>query len=84
MSAARVVLRGAESYKLGGHSWVKNVPRVIKDEKLIQSLEQNAYFLVKRLQPKSKSTATTSAPSEKEGQGRKLVKRALPEESKEE
>ena len=86
MSTARVVLRGAAKYKLGGITWVKNVPKVIKGEDKIKALEQNGYFIVKRIaskrsaQPQPKSPS----PSATETQGaRKLVKRSLPNESKE-
>lgn len=80
MSTARVVLRGAQTYKLGGLSWLKDNPKTIKGEDKIRAFEQNGYFHVKRLASKSPSPTISSA---KEAPSRKFVKRTLPAEETE-
>ena len=44
--AARVVLRKARTYQLGGRRWIKDVPGIVKGEELIKQYQENAYFHV--------------------------------------
>jgi len=76
MTTARIVLRGAETYKVHGRTWIKGVPGVVKGEDQVKAFEQNGYFHVKRLESKK------SAPQP--GQSKKLVKRPAPETKTEE
>lgn len=76
MMTARVVLRGAETYKVHGRTWIKGVPGVVKGEDQIKAFEQNGYFHVKRLESK-KQTPNLA-------QQKKLVKRPAPEAKPEE
>ncbi len=70
MSTARVVLRGSETYKVQGRTWLKDVPGVVKGEDQVKSYEQNGYFHVKRLQSKKQPVSASSQ--------KKLVKRGAP------
>lgn len=76
MTTARVVLRGAETYKVHGRTWIKGVPGVVKGDDQVKAFEQNGYFHVKRLESKK------AAPQP--GQAKKLVKRPAPETKTEE
>lgn len=48
MVVARVILKGAKSYRLGGRRFIKDVPQVIKGDEVTQYLE-NGFFHVAML-----------------------------------
>lgn len=53
MVVARVILKGARSYRVGDRRFIKDVPQVIKGAEVAQ-YEQNGYFHVAVLKGASK------------------------------
>ncbi len=43
---ARVVLKGAKTYTLGGKRWIKDVPNFVTDEKQVKEYQANGFFSV--------------------------------------
>lgn len=64
MAKARVVLKGASSYSVGGVRFLKGVPRVVSG-KDVELFKQNAYFHVVVLDEGKKAEKKEAAPVEK-------------------
>ena len=61
---AKVILRGARTYNLGGKRWIKDVPNIIHDD-AIKQYKENGYFYVVILKsngPKKKKGSKESKP----------------------
>lgn len=43
---ARVTLRKAKTYNLGGKRWIKDVPQLVRGEEAVKEFENNGYFRV--------------------------------------
>ena len=48
---ARVTLKGAKSYVLNGLRWIKDVPKILKGDAVLE-YQQNGYFYVHVLETK--------------------------------
>lgn len=77
---ARVVLRGAKTYNLGGERFIKDVPKVVSGESKVKLYKQNAYFHVVELKSaakkKSKSKDKDGGESkESKGSGKPSLKK---------
>lgn len=57
---ARVTLVGAETYKLAGRKFIKDLPKVIKGSELIKQYRDCGYFSVSDLAPKMKKISASS------------------------
>ena len=62
---ARVTLVGAETYKLSGRKFIKDLPKVIKGEQLIKQYRDCGYFSVSDLSPKVKQVSASSVKKNK-------------------
>ena len=50
---AKVILRGAKTYNLGGMRWIKDVPKIVHGEDKVKEFKENGYFYVVMLKSKS-------------------------------
>lgn len=55
---ARVILKGAKSYNLGGKRFIQDVPVLINGEEEVKSFQQNGYFSVTMLKSKKIEAAS--------------------------
>ena len=62
---ARVVLKKAKTYSLGGRRFIKDVPQTIKGEENIVEYQNNAYFHVAILDGKAKKKQAKKPASSK-------------------
>ena len=51
---ARVTLRKAKTYNLGGKRWIKDVPQLVRGEEAVQEFQNNGYFRVHILEEGTK------------------------------
>lgn len=49
MAKAKVILKQAKTYNIGGKRWIKDVPGTVEGEENIQKYEANGFFTVVRL-----------------------------------
>ena len=69
---ARVVLRKAMTYSLGGKRWIKDVPGIVKGESKIEVMKANGYFhvhVLKTGKPKSEEQTGSKKSNKSKGKG---------------
>ncbi len=78
MAKARVVLRKAKTYQLGGKRWIKDVPMVVRGEENVAMYKSNGYFHVTMIKDKSESSEKSAKKkkSKKSKSGSKSKKKA--------
>lgn len=61
MTTARVVLKGARTYSLGGRRWIQDVPQIVHGEDEVKSFKENGYFHVTMLKKDAVKAAEKKA-----------------------
>ena len=62
---ARVTLVGAQTHKLGGKKFIKDLPKIIKGKEAIQVYKKDGYFSVSDLEPKIKKVEASTVKKKK-------------------
>lgn len=75
MVRAKVVLRGARTYTLGGKRWIKDVPGIVNGD-AVKQFQENGYFYVAVLKSKD-AKKTKKSKSDAEPQANKKKKKKL-------
>jgi len=70
---AKVILKGAKSYNVGGQRFVQNIPVIVKGS-MVDELKHNGYFKFTEMEPKIVEKKSDSSESE-DGSKKKLKKK---------
>ncbi len=64
---ARVVLKKAKTYTLGGRRWIKDVPGRVEGEDQVKAYQENGYFSVTVLEGSKKKKKKKKGSGKKSG-----------------